>query len=242
MIVVFTDFGVHGPYMGQLHGVLAREAPGVPVIDLMTDAPTFDPRAAAHLLAALVPEFPPPCVFLCVVDPGVGTDRAAAIVEADGRLFVGPDNGLFTLIARRAMSARWWEIDWRPARLSHSFHGRDLFAPVAARLARGEPPHAVSRPIDDLARSDWPDDLAELIYFDDFGNAMTGLRAASLPANARLYAAGRHLPRLRTFGEAAPGETFWYENANGLAELATNRGSVRVLLDLQLGDAVEVRD
>ena len=105
MIIVFTDFGVRGPYLGQMYAVLAREAPGVKVIELMADAPRFDPRAAAYLLAALTPDFPPPCVFLCVVDPGVGADRPAIVVEADGRMFVGPGNGLFELVSRRAAAA-----------------------------------------------------------------------------------------------------------------------------------------
>ncbi|MHA1114521.1 MAG: SAM-dependent chlorinase/fluorinase, partial [Alphaproteobacteria bacterium] len=137
MIALFTDFGAAGPYTGQVKAVLAQDAPGVPVIDLIADAPACDPRAGAYLLAALAPEFPPGTVFLCVVDPGVGGPRAPLIVEADGRRFVGPDNGLFEIV-----TARHRRIDWRPARLSTSFHGRDLFAPVAARLARAEFPPA----------------------------------------------------------------------------------------------------
>ena len=238
MIIVFTDFGAHGPYLGQMRAVLRREAPGVPVVELMADAPRFNPQAAAYLLAALTPEFPPPCVFLCVVDPGVGTNRPAVVVEADGRIFVGPGNGLFELVARRAAAARWREITWRPQRLSATFHGRDLFAPVAARLARGDKPQGEPKPLADLARPQWPDDLAQIIYFDDFGNAMTGLRAASLAPEARLHVGGLDLPRRRTFANSAKGEAFWYENAIGLAEIAVNQGSARVSLHLGPGDSV----
>lgn len=141
MIVLFTDFGLSGPYIGQMKAVLAREAPGVPLIDLFSDAPAFDPISSAYLLAAYAPEFPAGTVFLCVVDPGVGGERAALAVQADSRWFVGPDNGLMAVAAARAeRSRRFFRIDWRPPSLSASFHGRDLFAPVAALLARGEAP------------------------------------------------------------------------------------------------------
>ncbi|MDH3597421.1 MAG: SAM-dependent chlorinase/fluorinase, partial [Rhodospirillales bacterium] len=147
MIVLFTDFGLDGPYVGQMKAVLHAEAPGVPLIDLMADAPAFDARAAAYLLAAYAPAFPAGCVFLAVVDPGVGGPRLPLAVEADARWFVGPDNGLLAPTARRAEAARTWQVTWRPDRLSASFHGRDLFAPVAARLALGEEPPGSPYPV-----------------------------------------------------------------------------------------------
>ena len=240
MIVLFTDFGLEGPYVGQMKAVLQADAPDVPVIDLFADAPTHDPRAAAYLLPAYAAEFPADTVFLCVVDPGVGGRRTPAMVAADGRWYVGPENGLFALVARRAHTARWWPIDWRPKRLSASFHGRDLFAPTAARLARGETPTAAPQPAAALDRPDWPDDLAEIVYLDRFGNAMTGLRAAELPAEAVLEVAGRRLERARTFSDVPVGTAFWYENANGLAEIAVNRGRAADLLGLGLGSDVGI--
>ena len=140
VIVLFTDFGREGPYTGQMTAVLRRLAPEVEIIDLIADAPAHDPQLAAYFLAAYVDEFPPQTVFLCVVDPGVGGDRSPGVLQADGRWFVGPDNGLFEPIIRRCRDdARWRDILWRPSTLSATFHGRDLFAPVAARLARGLP-------------------------------------------------------------------------------------------------------
>jgi S-adenosylmethionine hydrolase len=237
MIVLFTDFGPRGPYVGQMRAVLCREAPGVPVIDLFADAPAFDPKASAYLLAAYAAEFPAGNVFLCVVDPGVGGDRAPLIVKADGRWYVGPDNGLFAIAARRATEAEAWAITWRPARLSASFHGRDLFAPVAARLALGDPPPGAPRAV---PAENWPDELSEVIYIDGYSNAMTGLRAGALPEDAVLSVAGRRLPRARTFSDVAPGVVFWYDNANGLAEISVNRGRAADLLDLKIGSVVEV--
>ena len=163
------------------------------------------PKASAYLLAAYAGWFPAGTVFLCVVDPGVGGTRPAIILEADGRWYVGPGNGLFELVQRRAGKTRSWDIDWKPERLSASFHGRDLFAPVAAMLARGEPPPGRPRKDDADRRADWPDDLCEIVYVDHFGNAMTGLRAAMLPPNARLAAAGRVLERARTFSDRPAG-------------------------------------
>jgi S-adenosylmethionine hydrolase len=144
------------------------------------------------------------------------------------------------LVRRRATGATIREITWRPERLSPSFHGRDVFAPVAARLARGE--SAPSEPRDDAwdRRADWPDDLAEVVYIDHFGNAMTGLRAAFLNPEAALRASGRRIPRARTFSDMPEGEAFWYENANGLVELAVNRGRADRILGLTPGTQVDV--
>lgn len=240
MIALFTDFGLAGPYTGQMKAVLHREAPAAAVIDLFADAPMRNPKAAAYLLAAYAVWFPPGTVVLAVVDPGVGSSRAALVVEADGRLYVGPDNGLFELVRRRAEATRVWEITWRPELLSASFHGRDVFAPVAARLVRGEAPPATSCGPEVGRRRDWPDDLAEIVYVDHYGNAMTGLRAAILSADAQLSVAGRVLRRARTFSDVPPGAAFWYENSNGLAEIAVNDGRADAMLGIETGSAVAV--
>jgi S-adenosyl-L-methionine hydrolase (adenosine-forming) len=239
MIVLFTDFGVQGPYTGQMKAVLHQMAPGFPIIDLFADAPAGNPKASAYLLAAYAQWFAAGTTFLCVVDPGVGGTRPPLMLDADGRWYVGPGNGLFELVERRARAARSFDIDWRPQQLSASFHGRDLFAPVAAMLARGEPPPGQPREHADR-RSDWPDDLAEVVYIDHFGNAMSGLRASKLPPDARLIAAGRVLERARTFSDRPSGAAFWYENSNGLAEIAVNRGRADRDLGLAIGSLVEI--
>ncbi|HUI17606.1 MAG TPA: SAM-dependent chlorinase/fluorinase [Alphaproteobacteria bacterium] len=245
MIVLFTDFGPGGPYVGQMKAVLLRTAPGVPLVDLMADAPAHDPMAAAYLLAALAGEFAPGSVFLAVVDPGVGSARRAVTAEIDGRWYVAPDNGLLEPLLRRAKLVRAWEIAWRPERLSASFHGRDLFAPIAARLACGErpaTPWAHPLALELLRRPAWPDELARVVYIDHFGNAVTGLRASALAAGSVLEAAGRRIPRARTFGEVPQGSAFWYENSSGLAEIAVNQGRAEEALGLSLGSPVSVRE
>ena len=240
MIALFTDFGLSGPYTGQMKAALLQMAPGVPVIDLFADAPTGDPKASAYLLAAYAAWFPEGTVFLCVVDPGVGGDRPAVMIEADRRWYVGPGNGLFELIQRRAQKTQSFDIAWMPKSLSASFHGRDLFAPVAALFARGDQPPGQLRADVADRRPDWPDDLAEIAYIDHYGNAMTGLRAAMLPRGAKLAAADRVLERARTFGDRPPGAAFWYENSNGLAEIAVNSGRADHALGLSIGVKVEV--
>lgn len=240
MIVLFTDFGLTGPYTGQVKAVLAREAPGVSVIDLFADAPAFDPQLSAYLLAAYAHEFPAGTVFLCVVDPGVGTERRPLWVQADGRTFVGPDNGLFELVRRHAVDLAAAAIDWQPARLSATFHGRDLFAPVAARLALGRKPPSTPLASEDIARPDWPDDLARIVYVDVYGNAMTGIRASTLAPTALLIANGYEVRSGRTFADAEEGEALWYANSSGLVEIAVNRGRAARDLELEPGMPVEI--
>jgi S-adenosylmethionine hydrolase len=241
MIVLFTDFGLDGPYTGQVLAVLQQTAPEIPAISLFADAPAGQPKPSAYLLAAYAAWFPIGTVFLCVIDPGVGSERRAVVAEADGKLFVGPDNGLFDIVLRRAAKAQLWEIVWRPPVLSASFHGRDLFAPVAARLARGEKLAELARPAEDRsAARGWPDDLAEIAYIDRYGNALTGLRGTQVPAAARLVAAGHSIPPAETFSAVPPGEAFWYVNSNGLAEIAVNGGSAGEVLGLRVGSPVAV--
>jgi len=241
MIALFTDFGAAGPYVGQMKAAIYRELPQATLIDLMADAPVHNPRAAAYLLAALPREFPAGTVFLCVVDPGVGDPgRRPAAVAIDGRWFVGPDNGLFNVLAMRGTDVQWWDITWRPPRLSDSFHGRDLFAPVAARIARGEAPPGTACALQDRLLPGWPRDLAEIVYIDHFGNAITGIRASELSDERCLQLQDRRVVRGRTFSAVPEGQAFWYENANGLAEIAVNRGRADEVLGAEIGAKVHI--
>lgn len=241
MIVLFTDFGNDSPYVGQLKAVLLQQAPNVPVIDLLHNAPRFDARASAHLLAAYIANFPENSVVLAVVDPGVGgAQRKPVVIKIAKRWYVGPENGLFDVLAARAIQAQesleCWEIIWRPKNLSNSFHGRDLFAPLAARLACGE--------ISPGEQFDWPvtanaaQDLFEIIFIDHYGNAITGVRASNVNAMAALTLGGRSIGRANTFSDVAVGQAFCYENANGLIEVAINQGDAAGELNLVVGSDI----
>ncbi len=240
MIAIFTDFGLEGPYTGQMKAVLAHEAPGVPAIDIFPDLPPFNVRAAACLLPAYASRLPDEAVCLCVVDPGVGGERVPLALKADGRWYVGPDNGLFSLVIRRAAQVQAWRIDWEPEQLSASFHGRDLFAPVAARIALHHDFPSVPLELHELLLPDWPDDLAEVVYVDRYGNAVTGLRAAALERSSLLEVNGSRIGFARTFCERPAGQAFWYENANGLVEVAVNRGRADRQLRIGIGDPVHL--
>lgn len=238
MLALFTDYGWQDPYVGQLKARLLQEAPGVPVIDLLHGVPDFNAHAGAHLLAALAPTFPEGTVFLGVIDPGVGGPRQAVVVEAAGRWYVGPDNGLFSIVAGRAASHRCWRIEARPEGISDTFHGRDLFAPVAAKIARGDWPSPGDPVLPQLeVRFDLAD-LPRIVYLDHYGNAWTGLRAELMAGSDFLEVKGTHLPYFRIFSEAGKGEVFWYRNSVGLVEIAANRSSAAAKLDLKVGDLV----
>lgn len=239
MIVLYTDFGVADPYVGQMHAAIVRVAPRVKIIDLLHSVPDFDIRAGAYLLASLAAQFPAGAVFVGVVDPGVGGERRPVMIHADGRWYVGPDNGLFHVVARRARHVEIWTVEWRPPNMSASFHGRDLFAPVAARLARGDWPACSPAKLREPA-GDWPDDLPAIIYVDHYGNAVTGLRGANIDRGASLAVVGRHLRHAAVFSAVTPGMPLWYENSIGLVEIAVNGGNAARVLGVNPGDPVEI--
>ncbi len=239
MLVLFTDYGWQDPYVGLIKAVLSQVAPQVPVIDLLHAIPDFNAHAGAQLLAALAGGFPAGAVFLCVVDPGVGGPREAVVVEADGRWYVGPDNGLLSIVAARADQAKAWRIHWRPASMSATFHGRDLFAPIAAEIAAGRFPEARLSPASLDVQFDAAD-LPRILYIDHYGNAWTGIRGGLVETGGSVEVKGQVLAWRRTFSEAAKGEVFWYVNSVGLVEIAANRASAAGLLGLKVGDPVRL--
>jgi hypothetical protein len=239
VIVLFTDFGTHDPYVGQIKARLAQLAPAQQVVDLLHEVPDFNPHAGAHLLAALAAGFPPGSVFMAVVDPGVGTPRDALVVLAGGHWFVGPDNGLLSIVAARNSDTQRWRITWRPQLLSYTFHGRDLFALIAADIAQGAFPADKLSSIDKLNVEFDAGDLPRVIYIDHFGNAWTGVR--DVPRTAYVSVAGERLRHSESFGFVGKGEGFWFINSVGLLELAVNRGSAATAYGLKVGDPVQVQ-
>lgn len=239
-VVLFCDFGL--PYTGQMKARLGCEAPDHPIVDLFHDVPAYGVRAGSVLLAAHAIDFPLGSVFVCVVDPDVGTDaRKPGAVFAGGRWFVGPLNGLFEHTLRRwPDGAKAYEIVWRPERLSATFHGRDLFAPIAAQIAMGNLEGLCLLELEDVRHAQFPDDVEEVIYGDGFGNLMTGVRAVTLGLNDTLAVAGRTLARLRTFAESESGSPFCHENAVGLMEIAANRANAQNILSIGPGTPIKI--
>lgn len=239
MLVLFTDFGWNGPYVGQMKAVLTEHAIHVPVIDLMHDVPSFDIQSSSYLLASLIDAFPKSTVFLCVVDPGVGSLRIPCVYKCDDYWFVGPDNGLFNIVLNHAKSVSKWKIIWRPENLSVSFHGRDLFAPVAAEIAAGNIDKNKLSQLD-VSSNTWPDSLNTIIYIDHYGNCMTGINEHAIDWSATLKVKAYNINYSRVFSDVKQGEAFWYFNSNGLCEIAVNMGSAKDYFGLNVGDQVEV--
>ena len=249
-VALLTDFGLADHYVGVLHAVLEREAPAVRRIDLGHQVPPADVWAGCFLLRCAWSSLPDDAVVLAVVDPGVGGDRRPLAARIGGRWLVAPDNGLAAAIGVAAEVAT---LDWQRMGLatpSATFHGRDLFAPAAARLARGDDPATLGDRVapDGLEPCPIPEPdgnggtwHAVVIHVDRFGNLITNLRAVAAPPVAvAWYGAPRPARRARSYDEAAPGEVVLLEGSSGLLELAVNRGSAAALTGLCRGDAVDI--
>jgi hypothetical protein len=236
LVALLTDFGLTDPYVGVMKGVIATLAPGVPVIDVTHGVPPQDVRLGALFLDAAWPYFPDGTVFCCVVDPGVGTARRPLVVSSAGRLFVGPDNGLFGLLPSpetRLVTASWG----LPVR-SATFHGRDLFAPIAARLAVGAPFTAVGPVVHDALRVSIPaahGGVGEVLYVDHYGNAVTNLPGTDSGWVATPTA---RVPVLRAYGDAAPGAALALTGSTGRLEVAVRDGDAATTLGLRPGTPV----
>ncbi len=238
MIFLFTDYG-SGPYQGQLESAVRRHRPDARIIHLCTNAPRCNPRAAAYLLSACCAyRLPAEALLIGIVDPGVGTwEDPPLVLRLEQRWYVGPDNGLFDILRRRDRQQAWHPA-WRPDNISPSFHGRDLYAPLAARILDGwRPPETERAPARHEQRR-WPDELPEIIYLDHFGNALSGLQARHYSKVQRFLAGNRILRYADTFGGAQPGAAFWHTNSAGLVEFSVNQGSAAATLALEIGAPV----
>jgi hypothetical protein len=239
-LFLFTDFGASDLYVGQIEAVLDRYAPGVRIIHLLHEAPCFDVESSAHLLAALAQRQHRGHVFLAVVDPGVGTARGGIVARVDGRTYIGPDNGLLSVIWARGTLKAAWRISKWPDDAAPTFHGRDVFAPVAAAVATGEFPNETVKQIGAPDVLLPPEDLARIIYVDHYGNAYTGLRGAGLATDRRLRIRRMDFAHARVFAEAPAGLGFWYVNSIGLVEVAMPGSSAAKMLGLRVGQPVEL--
>ena len=249
-VALLTDFGRTDHYVGVMHAVLVREAPGVERIDLGHDVPPGDIWAASFVLRCAWPHLPASGVVLAVVDPGVGTDRRALAVQVGERWLVAPDNGL---AAAPGTPEQVIELEWETMGLSPpsaTFHGRDLFAPAAARLGRGEPVTSLGKPtaVDNLVLCPLPAPVATangwrvtILRVDHFGNVVTNLQASTIPAHSIVRSASMgQVRRVATYGQAPPGEVVAVEGSSGHLELAVNQGSAADALGLERGDAFEL--
>lgn len=250
MIVLATDYGCCSPYQAQLELAIQRYAEmserGSPqVISLFSDLPKYRPDLAAYLLPQYFHELPADSVLVMVVDPGVGSDlREPWLIRYQHLWIVCAGDDLLRVLRSRAQDFRAWRILWQPAEISKSFHGRDLFAPLAASIALGEWHEDWFQALDELAslknEKPWREDYSGIVYIDGFGNAMTGIRAsASRHERSRCLRVGdTRLSYAEVFSSVDVATCFYYVNAIGLLEIAANQASAAGLLQLSLGQAV----
>ena len=244
IITLLTDFGTADGYVGEMKGVLCTGAPEAALVDITHDAAPQDVDGARLVVARYWRRFPVGTVHLVVVDPGVGGARAAIAVESEGRLLVGPDNGVLSPALLHA-GARCVELPVPPA-ASPTFHGRDVFAPAAASLARDGRIDALGKPFTtpvvrrtpEAVRLDDGSIGGVVITVDRFGNAVTNIvswRGGTVETN------GRRLPLVRTYADVAPGDAAALAGSSGLVEIAVRDGSAAERLGLKRGDAVVLR-
>lgn len=253
VLSLLTDFGSTDPYVGQMKGRVLDLAPGTTLVDLTHEVPPGDVASGAFLLSRSWSVFPDGTVHLAVVDPGVGTGRAALAVLSGGQWFVGPDNGLLSMAAPAPDEI--WRLD--PARVlpgtdpAPTFHGRDLFAPAAARLARGEEVDEVADIVPSMTGLEpvveVHDDrvIAEVMWVDHFGNAITAIGAdlvESLGPAVEVRVAGLRLRELhRTFGSVPPLTPLAYVGSANTLELAVRDGDLSERYGVHRGTRVELR-
>lgn len=252
-IVLLTDFGWSDSYVGQVKGAILSVHARAQMLDLTHDIPPYGIEAAGYILGYTYPVFPKGSVFVCVVDPGVGTKRGCIAVKADGRYFVGPDNGLLSVVCWRSSSYEIRTLTekkfWRKE-VSSTFHGRDIFGPVGAYLSRR--PSLFSR-LGPLRKSftAMPGGLPEvkdgaatgrIIHIDRFGNLLTNIESQGIPAHAEIQWKGRYINGVTpTYGAAPAGTVFAVRSSFGLLELAMREQSCAKFTGAQSGDKVRVR-
>ena len=255
LIALLTDFGTRDWYVATMKGVMLTSCPGARIVDITHEIPPQDVVAGAFTLAAASPWFPRGTVFVAVVDPGVGSDRAIVAIRAEGRYFIGPDNGVLWLAVERArapiiirLSNRRYWLDT----VSQTFQGRDIMAPVAAHLAQGGSLASLGVRAAHMTPVSLPPlqhhgrrVRGAIVHMDAFGNLITNLPSALLSKRQRSGPAGiRYKDRkarvVSSYSEGRPDELIAVVGSLGLVELAVREGSAAWMLNARRGDAVEI--
>jgi S-adenosylmethionine hydrolase len=256
MIALFTDFGTRDAYVAQLKGAILSIHPTAQLIDLTHEVDAFDVRAAAYLLDASARYFPAGTIFVAVVDPGVGTARRPVLVatQAD-KWYVGPDNGLFTRVIEREqlkLAHVLTQSAYFLRQVSATFHGRDIFGPVAAHLARGVEPAQFGGRLTSVVQLPYTPPqrqgqtmTGEVIYLDHFGNIVTNIPSTMLtdcvPGQEVVCRLATHIqvmPFVETYGAGPEGQLIGLINSNGEFEIALPRGAASARLGVKVGAKV----
>ena len=260
LVAFYTDFGINDPYVGQIKGAVKTVNPAAELLDLSHDSSVFDVSAASYLLAKSTRTLPSGAVIVAVVDPGVGSERAGlAVRTGTGRIYVAPDNGLLTeVLAREGLAeARLIENQdlFLPGEASSTFHGRDIFAPVAAHLAGGTSLDSVGPKAEKLLRlprntATVMPNLAKglVLFIDHYGNILTNIPGSELAKlktgqllNLTIKGKPVPVPFLRTYAEAPDDRPFALVNSDGEFEIAVAKGNAAKKLGVSPGDSVVLK-
>ncbi len=254
IITLTTDFGTDSPYVAQMKGVILTINPAVSLVDVTHAVPPQDIGQGALVLLDTTPRFPLGSIHVCVVDPGVGTNRKIVCAEIDGRFFVAPDNGLLSHLVRGTPPARVVAITNTLYQLpapSMTFHGRDIMAPAAAHLSLGTDIEALGPPAGGLVQLDWPTVVVEngrvaasVITRDSFGNLITNVERGDLAGMANnesaiVHCGGRAIRGIvGTYSQQPPGVVVALFGSSGRLEIAMVNGNAAEELNVQVGDPV----
>jgi len=250
IVTLTSDFGLADAYVAAMKGAILRQCPTAVLVDVTHNVPPQDVLCGSITLERAIDGFGPGTIHLAVVDPGVGTNRRILIAQIHKSFVVCPDNGLITWAQHRLGPVKLGELIWRPkTKPSHTFHGRDIMAPVAGMLASGTNVASLTRPIDDpvlidVAPSKSPARSGRVIHIDHFGNATTNIERDSLRSIPRLTVrvAHKRVGRFkRTYFDAAPGSPLALIGSSGLVEIAVRDGSAAKQLGLRVGDPVVIK-
>jgi S-adenosylmethionine hydrolase len=256
IITLTTDFGLKDPYVAEMKGMILTICPDAVVVDISHQVEKFDVRMGAYVLASAAPYFPKGTIHVAVVDPGVGTMRRGIIVHTKDAYFVGPDNGMLSLAVRKeSVPVRIYRINRKRvtlSKVSNTFHGRDVFAPVAAWLAVGKLPSDFGRSIKKMAASGFAEVaknkdmiVGEVIHLDDFGNIVTNLSRECLQLvrigqviNMRLRDRRLRLKFCRTYAEVERHKPSALIGSHGFLEISVNQGNATHMFQAKKADKI----
>ncbi len=255
-MTLITDFGSRGEYSGAMKGAVLAVNPRCQVVDVTHEITPQNILQASWVVKNVYPYYPPGTVHAVVVDPGVGTSRRAVVLRHGGHLFVGPDNGVFTSVlseSQESSANQIAETKFFRHPVSDTFHGRDVFAPVAGHLSAGLEPERLGPKIKDLVRLDWPAPKrgkgglkGKVLWADSFGNLITNISREEYgpeldQQRVRIGGRGWRIERLnRTYGESRPGHPLALFGSGGLLEISVNGGNAREALGLKPGDSISI--
>ncbi|MFQ5787635.1 MAG: S-adenosyl-l-methionine hydroxide adenosyltransferase family protein [Thermodesulfobacteriota bacterium] len=242
IITLTTDFGLSDPYVGSMKGVIYSINPNALITDITHDIPSHDVFKAAFTLRNIIPYFPEGTVNVVIVDPGVGSSRRAIVVEADNKYYIGPDNGVFTFIYMDSKSYRVFEITnpkYMLTNVRSTFHGRDIFAPVAGHISIGVSIKDLGVGIKDPVKVEIKQPeigsyeiVGEVIYVDSFGNLITNISGELVNSGSQIYIDDIFIESVsKSYKDVPEGDILAIIGSSGFLELSVNRGRASDLID-----------